>query len=112
MGFVSVTCANCAGQGLITVEQYGGCIVTFKKVTCNECEGVGSHMVHAGRIGSYNLSVDPSGSSDEGWACVWKRHDDNVVEVVEMFQLPDFDREVVSTTVQSTVFGRNSRWSQ
>jgi RecJ-like exonuclease len=112
MGFVSVTCSNCAGKGSITVEKNCGQIFEFRKKDCNECDGVGSHLVHAGRIGSYHLSMDPSGpSDDEAWAVVFKRLDNDVIEVVDFMQVDQQDPEVRAHHNRA-VFGRFSRWNQ
>lgn len=86
MGFVSVTCANCQGKGLITPDNNNAPVFKmYKKEMCPECEGVGSFLVHAGQIGSYRLSIDPvrANETDEAWAVVFQRLDNDVIEVVD-----------------------------
>lgn len=111
MGFVSVTCTNCGGKGRITPEGGEICTIFFRSQTCLECEGTGSHLVHAGQIGSYRLSIDPAGTNeDDTWAVVWQRQDNDVIEVVDMMKVDPFDQEVQAHN-NKPIFGRNSRWS-
>lgn len=86
MGFVTVTCSNCGGKGFITPEGGEVCTIFFKKKTCNECDGSGDLLVHAGQIRPYQMSVDLG--EEESWTAVWTKHDDGVVELVDLFSEP------------------------
>jgi hypothetical protein len=68
-------------------------IMAYRKKTCNECEGVGSHLIHANSIKPYYLSVDPSGANeDDTWAVVWQKQDDGGIDLVDMFSLGEVKR--------------------
>ena len=109
MGFVSVTCTNCGGKGRITPEGGEICTIFFRSQTCLECEGTGSHLVHAGQIAPYRMSIDPAGTNeDDTWAVVWQRHDNEVIEVVDMFKVDSSHPE--GEPHSKPIFGRHSRW--
>jgi hypothetical protein len=74
MALVKVTCCNCNGSGHITAEGGDPMFIFFKTKTCNECEGVGSHLVHTGQIGSRTEPI----ISDNTWDKAWLRVDDDI----------------------------------
>ena len=110
MGIVAVTCGNCGGKGMITAEGGETHMLYASKTTCNECDGTGSTLVSTNFNTPYKISVDISGTNDdEAWALVWKRHDDNTLEVLDFTRVEQFDTENPAY-VQRTVFGQNGRW--
>lgn len=85
MGFISVTCANCAGEG--TVYSDNNHIPTWitTKIICPECNGEGSNLAHASAIGSYKLHLEPMIPEDDTWESVFQRMDDEVPDLTDIF---------------------------
>jgi hypothetical protein len=84
MGFCQLTCAECKGTGHKEQPFNGVLTRGMQYVYCTNCGGKGTILVHAGAIGSVQISVDPAASADEAWAVAWKRHDDGKLEVLDM----------------------------
>lgn len=85
MALVAVTCFNCQGKGYIQSEKGDGNYQRFKLVTCNECDGAGSVLVHTS---AFNVSVDPASNSiDDTSVSIWRTDDDGSLEVLDLFEL-------------------------
>jgi DnaJ-class molecular chaperone len=85
MALVSITCSNCDGEGLITAEASLVPEYLLRKVTCNECDGAGSHLVHTGSI-HVGLGIGER-EGDSSWATVWERQDNDVIELVDFYEV-------------------------
>lgn len=85
MGFISVTCSNCGGEGSITSENSQIPHYLARRVTCNECNGEGSNLAHAGAIGSYRLHLEPMIPDDSGWDAVFSRMDADIPDLLSLF---------------------------
>lgn len=71
MGFISVTCAGCAGEGTVTSDCANLPDHKVSKVFCTECDGEGSHVVHANSIGSFMNHLEPMKQDDSSWQAVF-----------------------------------------
>lgn len=68
---------SCAGNGDFNNQH---------NVTCNECDGAGSVLVHTS---AFNVSVDPASNSiDDTTVAIWRKDDDDgSLELVDLFEM-------------------------
>jgi hypothetical protein len=85
MGFISVTCSNCAGEGTVYSDNNQIPNHLVRRVTCNNCNGEGSNLAHAGSIGSYRLHLEPMIPDDSDWEAVFSRMDADIPDLVDLF---------------------------
>lgn len=83
MGFCSITCAECKGTGKKLIPYDFPFSRAAHIVTCTNCNGVGSVLMHTGQLTSYQISVDPAGS-DASWAVMWEKLDDGTLAIHDM----------------------------
>lgn len=85
MGFISVTCSNCAGEGTVYSDNNHIPVWITTKIICPDCNGEGSNLAHAGAVGSYKLHLEPMIPDDVTWEDVFDRMDRDTVELTELF---------------------------
>lgn len=86
MALVAITCHNCAGKGNVMSSAGNGDFNHHHWVTCNECEGACTILVHTS---AFNVSVDPASNSiDDTTAILWRANDDDgSIEVLDLFEM-------------------------